>query len=375
MTYLDYNATTPTAPEVIDAMQPYWRDSYANASSLHQLGRQARTAIEIAQEQVATAVGAKPSEVIFTSSGTESNNAIIKGIAKMALNKTIAVGGTEHPCVLCSARSLQGDFAVEFLAVDDNGIIEASDLDDVLTRDCGLVSVMLANNETGVIQDIAAITQKVKNKGGLMHTDAAQALGKIPFSFAHLAVDAMTISGHKCYGPKGIAALIVKESVQWAPLLEGGGHQGGMRSGTENVAGIVGFGVACQLATSVVLAQMQIVEQWRDSLIAELSNLGASIFGGQVQRLPNTCYFGFPNISGESMVTMLDQNGFAVTSGAACSSMKDSPSHVLLAMGYDEAIAHSAVRVTLGYDTTAEEVNRFSQTVKQLVSNFQSMGF
>jgi len=337
-------------------MQPYWRDNFANASSNHGSGRQARRAVETAREQVAAAVGAHPSEVVFTASGTESNNAIIKGVAKMSMRKTIAVGGAEHPC-----------------AVDENGLIDESDLSAVLRRDCALVSVMTANNETGVLQDIPAIAAQVKAAGAYMHTDAAQAFGKIPLSFAELGVDAMTLSAHKFYGPKGVAALIVRREVEWAPLLEGGGHENGRRSGTENVPGIVGLGKACELAAARVAERAAVTVRQRDAMEAVLRDAGAVIFAAAAPRLPNTCYFGFAGIDGDAMVNMLDQSGFAVTAGAACSSMKNDPSHVLLAMGVPMEKAQTAVRASLGAQTSDEDALRFAQTASLLAARLREM--
>lgn len=372
--YFDYNATTPVADAVLEAMQPFWRTHYANAASHHTAGRTARQAVETAREQVADAIGAAPAEVVFTSSGTESNNTIIKGVAKMSLKPAVAVSAIEHPCILCAARSLAGSGAPLFLAVDSNGQLDMADLDETLTNnDCALVSVMTANNETGVVQDTAAIGERVHRAGAFFHTDAAQAFGKIPLSFAGSNADAMTLSGHKFYGPKGIAALIVKREVTFAPLLEGGGHQDGRRSGTENVPGIVGFGVACQLAAAQVTQQQQRLATLRDKLEHQLTEAGAVIFGSGAPRLPNTCYFGFPGIDGDTMVTMLDQSGFAVTSGAACASMKDEPSHVLLAMEVPIETARTAVRFSLGIPSTEQEVTQFADCTITLVKQLRQL--
>ena len=358
--YLDYNATTPLHPQVLDAMMPYLRDDFGNASSRHGWGRKTRAAIDDAREKVAVAAGAHPSEVVFTSSGTESNNTIIKGVILMSMRTVVAVSATEHPCVLCAARSAQrSGMAHVPLAVDSNGVLDFDDLKQTIAGDnVALVSVMRANNETGVLQDIMAIADIVRPSGAVIHTDAAQALGKTSLDFAGWGVDAMTLSAHKAYGPKGVAALIARRGVDWAPLLEGGGHEEGRRSSTENVAGIVGMGAACELAKET-LAKTAQLRQLRDDMEQTLIAAGAVVFGRDAARLPNTSLFGFPQISGESMVVMLDQSGFAVASGAACSSMKDDPSHVLLAMGMPIDIAHTAIRVSLGVNTIAEEVERF----------------
>ena len=365
--YLDYNATTPLHPAVLDAMLPFLRDEYGNASSRHAWGRRARQALDMAREQVAVAVRAQPSEVVFTASGTESNNTIIKGAALMSMRATIATAASEHPCVLCAARTvLRGGGVYVPLAIDEDGLLDMDDLRDTLASgDCALVSVMRANNETGVLQDITAIAEQVRAAGAIMHTDAAQALGKVSVDFDGWGADAMTLSAHKARGPKGVAALVVRSSVDWAPLLDGGGHENGRRSSTENVAGIVGMGAACALAEES-LQQSARLAALRDEMENHLRAAGADIFGANAPRLSNTSLFGFPNTDGESMVMMLDQSGFAAASGAACSSMKDSPSHVLLAMGVDEMCARTAIRVSMGADTTADEVQRFVQAILSL---------
>lgn len=372
--YLDHNATTPLHPKALAAMMPYLGEEFGNASSRHEWGRRARRAVDEAREQVAAAAGAHPSQVVFTSSGTESNNTIIKGVALMSQLDTVAISATEHPCVLCAARTVQrGGMAHVPLAVNSDGLLDMEDLDRTLADGrCAMVSVMRANNETGVIQDVPAIAARARAAGAVFHTDAAQALGKIDVNFAGWEADAMTLSAHKARGPKGVAALIVRREVDWAPLLEGGGHEEGRRSSTENVAGIVGMGVACELAAES-LAQAERLKKMRDDMEAQLTAGGATVFGADAPRLPNTSLLGFPGIDGESMVVMLGQSGFAVASGAACSSMKDEPSHVLLAMGVEPDLARTAVRVSLGASTTAEEVDRFCGSILALREQMAAM--
>ena len=374
MIYLDYNATAPLEETAFVAMEPYLRGEFGNASSRHDYGRKARQAVEEAREKVAAAVGAQADEVIFTSSGTESNNTIIKGVAAMSLREMVAVGGTEHPCVLCAARTLSRvGMGYVPLAVDNNGIISQDDLRQTLEgQKCALVSVMLANNETGVLQDVKSVVAIARESGTIIHTDAAQAVGKIAVNFADLGVDAMTVSAHKAGGPKGIAALLVRREVDWVPLLDGGGHEDGRRSGTENVAGIVGMGVSFELAvkrleTTTLLATL------RDEMESGLQKLGAFIFGKDVLRLPNTSLFSFKDIDGESLVVMLCQSGFAVASGAACSSMKEEPSHVLLAMGVEKNIAQTAVRASLGAITTDDDIRRFVCAVADIVNRLRGL--
>ena len=373
--YLDYNATTPLDPAALEAMTPFLREEFGNPSSRHDYGRRAREAVEKARAQTARAVGAKPEEVVFTASGTESNNTVIKGVAVMATRGVIAVGATEHPCVLCAARATaRGGFVHAPIAVDSDGRIDRDDLRDILSGgDCALVSVMLANNETGVLQQIPELVEMAHSAGALFHTDAAQALGKIPLDFRALGADAMTISGHKAYGPKGAAALIARRGMDWAPLLDGGGHEEGRRSGTENTPAIVGFGVAAQIAAQRAAEDAPKLAALRDRAEDELKSAGAVIFGGEVERLPNTCCFGFPGIDGESLVVMMDQSGFALASGAACSSMKDEPSHVLLSMGFESDVARTAVRFSAGRDTTMEDVEKFTATAAQIAERLRGM--
>ena len=372
--HLDYNAGAPLDPRALEAMLPFLREEFGNASSGHSFGRRARRAVETAREQVAEAAGARPSEVVFTSSGTESNNTIIKGAALMSMRQTTAVAATEHPCVLCAARSLQrGGGAYVPLAVDSRGVLDMDDLRKTLAGgDCALVSVMRANNETGVLQDVAAIAKEAKATGAIMHTDAAQALGKVPVDFSGWGADAMTLSAHKARGPKGVAALIVRPEVDWAPLLEGGGHENGRRSSTENVAGIVGMGAACALAAES-LAQAGRLAAMRDKMEEALTAAGAVIFGREAERLPNTSLFGFPKVDGDGMAAMLDQSGFAVATGAACSSMKEEPSHVLLAMGEPMELARTAVRVSLPPDIEEEKVARFTAAALEIQRRLLSL--
>lgn len=373
--YLDYNATTPLDPAALEAMTPFLREEFGNPSSRHEYGRRARDAIEKARAQVARAAGAKPEEVVFTASGTESNNTFIKGAALMSTRGVIATGATEHPCVLCAARATaRGGLTHAPIAVDAQGRIDRDDLRDILSGgDCALISVMLANNETGALQDVRELAEMAHSAGALFHTDAAQALGKIPVDFSQLGADAMTISGHKAYGPKGAAALITRRNVDWAPLLDGGGHEEGRRSGTENTAAIVAFGAAAEIAAARATEDAKNLTALRDRAEAELTAAGAVIFGGDAPRLSNTSCFGFPGIDGESLVVMLDQSGFALTSGAACSSMKDDPSHVLLAMGFEPDVARTAARFSAGRGTTMEEVENFAATTIGLVERLRGM--
>lgn len=372
--YLDHNATTPVDEAVLAAMLPYFRERYGNASSRHEWGTVARKAVDLAREQVADAVGVQPAQVVFMSGGSEANNLFLKGAAAYLKPTQIAVSAVEHPCVMKPAQYLarQG-WKLRKLAVDGSGRLLPADVEQALAEPTGLVSVMFANNETGVLQDVAAVAALARNAGALMHTDAVQAFGKIEVNFPALKVHAMTLSAHKMYGPKGAAALILDKRVALQPLILGGGHENGLRAGTENVPAIVGFGVAAQLAKArskelgVRLQEMQTV------LERGLTKLGAILFGALAPRLPNTSYFSFPGIDGETLVVELDRQGFGVAAGAACSSGSTEPSPVLAAMGIEPELARGAVRVSLGQDNTAGEVERFLETVAAVAGKMRRM--
>ena len=358
--YFDHNATTPLDERVLAVMLPYLREQHGNASSRHEFGTQARQAVDAAREQVAAVVGVQPAQVIFTSGGTEANNLFIKGAAGYLPPAQIAVSPIEHPCVAKPAQELsrQG-WTVRKLAVARDGAVDLADVDAALQIPTGIVSVMLANNETGVIQDVAAVGERARRAKAVMHTDAVQALGKMPVDFNALNVQAMTVSAHKIYGPKGAGALIVDKRLELRPLLSGGGHERGMRSGTENVAAIAGFGAACELATARMKALNRTLESLRDQLERGLAGLDAVMFGAEAARVANTSYFALKGIDGEALVIALDKAGYAVAAGAACSSTSTEPSATLLAMGVAPEIARGAVRFSLGAGNTAEQVDEF----------------
>lgn len=375
--YLDHNATTPVDPAVLAAMLPWLQAQFGNPSSRHEYGRAARRAVDEARQQVAEAVGAHPTEVVFTSGGSEANNLFLKGAAACLKPGVLAVSAIEHPCVVKPAEQLarQG-WQLEKIATDGDGIVDASSWQAILARRPKLISVMRANNETGVLQDIAALAGSARTSGAWFHTDAVQALGKMPLSFREwnaAGVHAMTVSAHKIGGPKGAAALVLDKRVELAPLIAGGGHERGLRSGTENVPAIVGFGVAAMLAVARVAEASVRLQQLRDQLEAGLVALGARLFGAAAPRLPNTSYFALPDIDGETLVGKLDRAGFAVASGAACSSANPEPSHVLSAMGVAPEIARGAVRVSLGRATTQKEIEDFLNTLQATVVGLQQM--
>lgn len=372
--YLDHNSTTPLDERVLEAMLPFLRQDYGNASSRHALGTRARKAVNRAREQVAALVNVQPSQVVFMSGGTEANNLFIKGAAAYLKPTQVAVSAIEHPCVAKPAQDLarQG-WKLRKLAVDQDGRVNLEDVDAALREPTGLVSVMLANNETGVIQPVAEISARARARQAWMHTDAVQALGKIPVDFEALGVHAMTLSAHKIYGPKGAGALVVDKRLELKPVIHGGGHEMGLRSGTENVPAIVGFGAACELAAANLKQFADKSQRLRGRVDAGLATQGAVIFGGNALRLPNTTYFAFPNIDGETLVIELDKAGFAVASGAACSSTSTEPSATLLAMGVAPELARCAVRLSLGMHNSAEEIEAFMQALDATVARLRRL--
>lgn len=375
--YLDHNATTPLAPAVLAAMLPWLEGQCGNASSRHEYGRRSRQAIDEARQQVAAAVGAHPTEVVFTSGGSESNNLFLKGAAAVFKPGLLAVSAIEHPCVIKPALQLarQG-WQVRQLAVDACGRVKTDDYADVLLEKPRLLSVMLANNETGVLQDVAALASAARGCGAWFHSDAVQAFGKLPVDFRALnaaGVHALTLSAHKANGPKGAAALVLDKRVELQPLIAGGGHERGLRSGTENVPAIVGFGVAAELAAQHVAETPVRLRALRERLENGLTALGATIFAVDAERLPNTSYFAFRDIDGETLVGKLDRAGFAVASGAACSSANPEPSHVLQAMGVAAEISRGAVRVSLGIGNTDADIEQFINALRVTVGNLQGL--
>lgn len=372
--YLDHNATTQLEPRVLEVMLPYMSEQYGNATSRHIYGRSARQAIEFAREQVADAVDAHPSQIVFTASGTESNNFIVHGIGALHLDKALAISAIEHPCISKPAEAMrQMGCEVNTIAVSANGLLSTDSLQSCLTSKTSLVSAMLANNETGVIQPVAEMAALAKEHGAFMHTDAVQALGKMPVSFSDLNVDAMTISSHKIGGPQGAGALVLNKRIDIQPLMMGGGQEKGLRSGTENLAAIVGFGAACALIKSELTQRSNVTQALRGQLEAGLQPLGASIFGNNVARIPNTSFFAFEGIEGETMLLALDRKGYAIASGSACSSDSTEPSHVLMAMGVEAYLARGALRVSFGSQNTSQQVDGFLLALASELTRLKQM--
>jgi len=368
--YLDYNSTTPVDPRVIEAMAPLWGEHFGNPSSTtHAYGWAAAKLVDDARTRLATGIGASPEELIFTSGATEANNLAVKGAAALmqGRGRHLVTVATEHRAVLdpCRALERQG-FSVTVLPVDANGVLDEDRLAGALRPDTTLVSVMLANNETGVLQPLAAVAAVCRARGILVHTDATQAVGRIEADVAALGVDLLSFSGHKIYGPKGVGALYVRRHrprLRLAPLLDGGGHEQGLRSGTLNAPGIVGFARALDLCLvdreqeARRLAELR--DRLRDHLTAELDGVGDN--GAGAERLPNTANLSFSGVDGAALLASL--SGLAVSSGSACTSADPRPSHVLLAMGVPGNLAAASLRFSLGRPTTVEEVDAAAELV------------
>ncbi len=369
MIYLDHNATTPVRDEVVEAMLPWLGRHYGNPSSVHRAGRLARQAVDEARAAVAALLGAQPAEVIFTSGGTEADNLALQAV--QGRDPQILYGSTEHAAVLESvtARARQGVGCVE-LPVDGQGqIAEQALAERLVANRPQLVSVMWANNESGVIQNVVALGDCAHRHGALMHTDAVQAAGKLEIDFAGLPVDLLSVSAHKINGPKGVGALLARRSVALTPMQHGGGQEGGRRPGTENLAGIVGFGVAARLAAEEFEARRARALQLRGHLEAGLADLPAvHIVGQQAARVSNTTLITVAGFHSEALLMALDRRGIAVASGSACHAGSGRPSHVLLAMGYPEEQAHAAIRISFGEGNTLAEVDAFLASLRDLIN-------
>jgi len=372
--YFDHNATTAIDKKVLGVMMPYLEMQQGNPTSQHSFGRHARTAIEEAREQVALAIHAHPTEVIFTSGGTEANNMIVHGAAIKNAQSTLVRSNIEHPCVSRPMEALthQGWYQ-DLLKVNHEGVISKEAYKNINANNIGLVSVMLANNETGAIQDMSNLSNFAKEKKALSHTDAVQAFGKIDVRFDEMHIDAMTLSSHKIYGPQGVGALILNKRSDIEPLIYGGGQEKNLRSGTENIAAIVGFGKACELISESMKVTAIHTRELQKTLEMSLKELGAVIFAENVARLSNTTFFAFKDIEGSTLLTALDKKGFAIASGSACSSVNKEPSHVLLAMGIDEDLARSALRISFGNKNTIHEVKDFMETLKQELQTLKQL--
>ncbi len=378
--YMDNNATTPVDPQVLEAMLPYFCEEYGNAASRnHSFGWRAEEAVGRAREQVARLIGAKPREIIFTSGATESDNLALKGVAEMYQEKGdhIITQVTEHKAVLDTAKRLECQgFEVTYLPVDRDGLVDPDDVECAFRETTILISIMAANNEIGVLQPVSEIGRIAKEREVLFHSDAAQALGKIPVDVKAWGTDLVSLSSHKMYGPKGVGALYVRgrdPRVRLSPMMDGGGHERGMRSGTLDVPGIVGFGAACELAYQEMEAEAERIRALRDRLQSGiLSHLEEVYLNGHPdRRLPGTCNLSFAYVEGESLVTGLNDN--ALSSGSACTSVGHESSHVLEALGLNTEMIDSSLRFCLGRFNTEEEVDYVIQKVREVVERLREL--
>jgi len=376
--YLDHVATTPILPEVLEAMLPYFKDAYGNAQSLHDWGDEAREAIEDARSRVADLIGAQTEEIIFTSSGTESNNFAIKGLAmaQQSKGKHIVVSAIEHFSVLHSARTLEKwGFEMTQVPVDRYGMINPDEVSRSLRKDTVLVSIMHGNSEVGTIQPIKEIAELAKEAGAIFHTDAVATAGTIPVDVRELKLDALSLAGNQFYGPKGVGALWLKKGLRIIPFLDGGVQEGGKRPGTENVPAIVGMGKAAELAKAEMESRIHRFSALRDKLIAGLlSRLEHVILTGHpTQRLPGNASFCVEFIEGEAMLMLLNHQGIAASSGSACTSRALKASHVLIAMGIPHEVAQGSLLFSFGLENTEEDVDYVLEALPPIVDRLRQM--
>ena len=375
--YMDHNATTPLDPAVLEAMLPYLKEHFGNPSSTtHEYGKVAREAVEEAREKVARLIKARREEIIFTSGATESDNLAIKGVAYAYKDKGnhIITSSIEHKAVLNTCHFLEEEgFKVTYLPVDRYGLVDPDDVKKAITKETILISIMQVNSEVGTIEPIEEIGRIAKEKGIIFHTDAVQGVGKIETDVGKLNVDLLSISGHKIYGPKGVGALYIRKGLKLIPLIHGGGQERSIRSGTENVPGIVGLGKACEIAGEVMEKEAEKLTYLRNKLVeAVLSEIPDSQLNGHPERrVPGNANFSFRGVEGESLILSLKD--FALSSGSACTSASLKASYVLLAMGIPEAIAHCSIRVGLGRGNTEEQIDLLIKELKENVARLRKM--
>lgn len=376
--YLDYAATTPVDPRVVRAMAPYFTDKFGNSMSLHSFGQEAKLALEKSREEVASLIGAKAEEIVFTSSATESNNLALKGIAfaNKQKGKHIIISPIEHPCIMEASKWLaEQGFSITKLPVNKYGQVDPKDIKKAIKKETILVSVLHASNEIGTIQPVAAIGKICREKGVYFHTDATQSFGKIPIDVNSMNIDLLSASAHKLYGPKGVGCLFVRKGTKMTPLLHGGGQEAGLRSSTVNVPGIVGFGKAVELAKKEMVKESKCLAGLRDRLINGILGEieGAHLNGHPKKRLPNNANIWFEFVEGESMVIQLDMAGIAASTGSACSSAKLEPSHVLLAIGLRHEQAHGSLRFSLGHWTTEKEIDYLLKVLPGIIKRLREI--
>lgn len=374
--YFDNAATTRVKKEVLEEMFPYFNEKYGNPSSLYSIGRVSKKAIEEARRRVADLINCNPNEIYFTGCGSESDNTIIKGIAYANQNKGrhIITSQIEHPAVLhtCQVLEKQG-FEVTYLKVNREGFINIEDLRNAIRNDTILITIMFANNEIGTIQPIKMISKIAKMHNIIFHTDAVQACGNVPIDVKKMGIDSLSLSGHKLYAPKGTGALYVRNGIEFEKFMDGGHQEKNKRAGTENVAGIVGLGKACELAKINLENHMHHLKELRDYYISQVNEkiLDAVLNGSIENRLPGNANFAFPSVDGEALLLNLDAKGICASAGSACTSGSSAPSHVLSSIGLSDELAHSSLRVTFGEDNTKEDVDYLVESLCEIVEKLK----
>lgn len=376
--YLDNSATTAVSEEVLNEMEPYFREAYGNPSTLYSVGREAKKGLDKARQRVADAINADPKEIIFTSGGSESDNLAIKGIALKLKGKGnhIITSEIEHPAVKETLHFLETlDFKVTYLPVYENGIVKVEDVKDAITPETILITIMHGNNEIGTLQPIAEIGKLARERKILFHTDAVQTFGKVKVDVEELNVDLLSLSSHKVHGPKGVGALYIKKGVRITPLIHGGGQERGIRSGTENVPGIVGFGKACEIANNNLEENYARLVKTRDEIIEKVLDAVPESYlnGDRNERLPNVINFRFSSIEGESLILLLDAKGYQASTGSACSSKTLEASPVLKALNLDDVDVHGSLRISLGSQIHFDDVDGLVEAIKESVATLRKM--
>ena len=376
MIYLDNAASTQIHDDVLDSMLPYLKEQYGNPSSIHRYGRLTRKAIHKARKQIASLINADPAEILITSGGTESNNTALVGISSQFPDSQIITSSIEHDAILEPCKKLNSKgFQVDYLPVDKSGMINIEDLKNMISKKTSLVSVMFGNNEVGTIQPISEITKICHENNVFFHTDAVQAVGKLPVDVKKLDVDLLSISSHKLYGPKGVGALYIKDGVKIDPIILGGGQEFRLRSGTENVASIVGFGQACEIAQNHLIENISLVKKLQTILVKKVLDETPEVtFNGHSEsRLTNNAHFTFLGVNGEDLIIKLDEYGIAASTGSACSVNTQKASHVLESMGFSLEQITGSLRLTVGIFNTENEINETVDILKKVVEELRAV--
>ena len=376
MIYLDNAASTKIQDDVLQEMLPYLKEQFGNPSSIHRYGRMAQKAVQKARKQVASLINADPSEIFFTSGGTESNNTVLYGIAKKIPDSRIITSSIEHDAILEPCRKLEKEgFEVVYLPVDNQGMINPTNLSKAITENTSLVSIMFGNNEVGTLQPISELVKICHERKIPFHTDAVQVAGKIPIDVKELGIDLLSLSSHKIYGPKGIGALYINKEIKINPIILGGGQEKGLRSGTENVANIVGFGKACELAKNNLSENSKKMEELRNYLSKNILKQihEVTLNGHPEKKLPNNVHLTFLGVNGEDLLIKLDENGIAASTGSACSVQIQKASHVLQAMGFSHEQITGSLRLTVGILNTFDEMDKTIEILKKVVGELRSV--